>query len=288
MALGKEVRTYYEGAWHEGNLAILGAADFAMWLGNQVFDGARSFEGTAPDLALHCARIVRSAEAMGMVSPVTGEEVLEIAWEGIKKYPKEVPLYIRPMMWSKESGPVMLECDPESTGFALCIEDCPMPEPHEAALTLSPFRRPSIETALTGAKAASLYPNNSRIFTEARKRGFDNGLTRDLNGNVCETASSNIFMAKGGVVFTPVPNGTFLNGLTRQRVIQLLRADGVDVVETTLRPADFETADEVFYTANASKVMPFTRYEAREIGIGPLFERARTLYWDYAHQEARY
>ncbi len=79
---------------------------------------------------------------------------------------------------------------------------------------------------MTDAKAGSLYPNSGRMILEAKKRGFDNALVRDMNGNVVETASSNVFMVKDGVVYTPVANRTFLAGITRARVVGLLRQGG--------------------------------------------------------------
>jgi branched-chain amino acid aminotransferase len=118
---------------------------------------------------------------------------------------------------------------------------------------------------------------------EARSRGFDNCIVCDMLGNVAELANSNLFMAKDGVVFTPMPNGTFLNGITRQRVIKLMRAAGVEVVETTLRYRDFETADEIFASGNASKVVPINRIGERSLQPGPLYRQTRELYWDYAH-----
>jgi branched-chain amino acid aminotransferase len=102
-------------------------------------------------------------------------------------------------------------------------------------------------------------------------------------GNVAELATSNIFMAKGGVVFTPVANGTFLAGITRQRVIGLLRADGVTVIEKTLTYQDFKEADEIFSTGNYSKVVPVTRIDDRTLPFGPLYTKARELYWKFAH-----
>ena len=112
---------------------------------------------------------------------------------------------------------------------------------------------------------------------EARSRGFDNCVVCDMLGNVAEFANSNAFIVKEGVIFTPMPNGTFLNGITRQRVIELLRAQGVTVIETTLRYRDFETADEIFATGNASKVLPVTRIGERSLQPGPMFRKARAL-----------
>jgi branched-chain amino acid aminotransferase len=102
-------------------------------------------------------------------------------------------------------------------------------------------------------------------------------------GNVAELANSNVFIGKDGAVFTPIANGTFLAGITRKRVIGLLRDAGVTVVETVLRYADFETADEIFSTGNASKVLPITRIGERSLQPGPLYRQARALYWDFAH-----
>src|SRR3989441_12848244 len=133
------------------------------------------------------------------------------------------------------------------------------------------------------AKAGCLYPNNARALFEAHSRGFDNAIVCDMLGNVAEFATSNIFMAKDGVVFTPAPNGTFLSGITRQRVIGLLRQSSVAVVEKTLTYHDFEKADEIFSTGNYSKVVPVTRIGDRSLQFGPIYTKARELYWEFAH-----
>ena len=91
------------------------------------------------------------------------------------------------------------------------------------------------------------------------------------------------FLAKDGEVFTPIPNGTFLAGITRMRTIKLLRAAGITVHETVLRYRDFEAADEIFATGNASKAMPITRIGERALQPGPMFRKARELYWAFAH-----
>ena len=158
-----------------------------------------------------------------------------------------------------------------------------MRKPEGFSITLSRYRRPAPDTMPLDAKAGCLYPNNARALMEAQARGFANCLVCDMLGNVAELATANIFMAKDGVVLTPVPNGTFLNGITRQRVIALLRGAGVTVVETTLGYRDFATADEIFSTGNYSKVMPIVRIDDRSLQPGPLCRQARELYWDFAH-----
>ncbi len=275
--------TYFEGAWHEGNVPLWGARTHAIWLGSSVFDGARVFEGVAPDLDLHCARVNASAKTMFLKPGVSVDEWLGLTHEGMAKFPKETTLYVRPMYWAERAGPMALPPDPDSTRFALTLYDSPMRKPDGFSITLSPFRRPTLETAPVDAKAGCLYPNNARAMFEAKSRGFDNCLVRDVTGNVAELANSNVFLGKDGVVFTPIPNGTFLAGITRKRVIALLRAAGIQVVETVLGYADFETADEIFSTGNASKVLPITRIGERSLQPGPLYRKARELYWEFAH-----
>jgi branched-chain amino acid aminotransferase len=102
-------------------------------------------------------------------------------------------------------------------------------------------------------------------------------------GNVAELATANIFLAKDGVVMTPMANGSFLNGVTRQRVLKLLRADGRPTQEATLSFADFDEADEIFVVGNFGKVTPVRRIDQRDLQPGPAFRRARELYWAYAH-----
>ena len=101
-------------------------------------------------------------------------------------------------------------------------------------------------------------------------------------GNVAELATANLFMARHGVVSTPVLNGTFLDGITRGRVIELLAGDGVDVVERTITFAELMAADEIFATSNYMKILPVIRIEAREIQPGPVMGRARKLYFEFA------
>jgi len=275
--------TFFEGDWHEGNVPLWGARTHAIWLGSSVFDGARVFEGVAPDLDLHCARVNASAKAMFLKPSVAVDEWLRLAREGMAKFPADTTLYVRPMYWAERAGPMALPPDPESTRFALTLYDSPMRSPDGFSITLSPFRRPSPESAPVDAKTGCLYPNNARAMFEARSRGFDNCVVRDLVGNVAELANSNLFMAKDGVVFTPIPNGTFLAGITRMRLIGLLRDAGISVVETVLRYEDLATADEIFATGNASKVMPVNRIDDRSLQPGPLYRKARELYWEFAH-----
>ncbi|MEE4118661.1 MAG: branched-chain amino acid aminotransferase [Paracoccaceae bacterium] len=287
MAAGTDIRTYFEGRWHEGDVPVMRAGDHGAWLGTTVFDGARYVDGIAPDLDLHCARVNRSAEAL-MIAPTVGtEEMANIVWEGLKRYPTDAAVYIRPMYWALDSEYLGVLPRTGPTGFAICLEAVPMPAPDAATtLTTTQFRRPVLADNVCNAKAGCLYPNNARMLAEARAKGYGNALVADAMGNVAETATANVFMVRDGVVFTPIPNGTFLAGITRARHIANLRADGVEVVETVLTFADFRQADELFLTGNLSKVTPVTEFDGTTYTLGPVAKRARELYWDWAHSTA--
>ncbi|WP_442756758.1 branched-chain amino acid aminotransferase [Methylocystis sp. JAN1] len=278
--------TFHRGAWRDGNAPILGPRTHGAWLGSMVFDGARAFEGVTPDLDLHLARVNNSAREMLLEPALTVEDWRALVEDGLRKFPRDAQLYIRPMYWAEEGFGGGVRFEPNSTNWCLTIYEAPMPAPKGGAITLSPFRRPSAETAPVAAKASCHYANGARALIEASKRGFDNCLMRDMLGNIAEFANSNAFLAKDGVVFTPAANGTFLNGVTRRRVIGLLRADGVKVVETSLTYDDFLAADEIFSTGNFQKVAPISRIDERALDAGAMYKRARALYWDFAHSRA--
>lgn len=275
---------YVDGIWHEGNPPVMGPVSQSAWMGTSVFDGARAFRGTAPDLDLHCRRLIDSAYAMGLKPMLTACEVEDIAWEGINRFPAEAELYIRPMFYA-EDGFVVL--DPESTRFTLTLLDRPLKPPTGFSAQLSRWRRPAPDMALTEAKAGCLYPNVARAIREANAAGFDTAILLDPSSNVAEFATANLFIVKDGVVQTPVLNRTFLNGVTRRRVIQLLRDDGKAVVERTLTFDDVLGADEVFSSGNLDKILPATRIDGRSFQPGPVAKQARALYFQWAEGQTQ-
>jgi branched-chain amino acid aminotransferase len=279
--------TFFEGDWHEGNPGLMGPRTHAFWLASSVFDGARHFEGVTPDMDRHAARVNASASKLGLEPTQPVAAILDLVREGVRRFDGKTALYVRPMYWAEYEGAGSVTPDPGTTKFCLCLYEAPMPEPTGGALCVSPFRRPTLETMPTDVKTGALYPNNARAIRDAIQRGYTNALVLDMLGNVAETATSNVWIAKDGIAFTPAVNGTFLNGITRQRTIETLRAAGQPVVEGTLTVADVLAADEVFTTGNYSKVMPITKVADRVYQPGPIFRRARQLYWDFAHGRGR-
>ncbi|SFR99394.1 branched-chain amino acid aminotransferase [Yoonia litorea] len=283
MATGKNIWTYFGGRWHEGDVPVMRAADHGSWLGSTVFDGARCVNGLSPDLDLHCARVNRSAEALMLKPTVSTEDMVAIVRDGLSHYKPDAAVYIRPMYWGIDGDATAIVPQHNETGFAICLEEIPF-APESATVTLgrTRFRRPVLEDAVVNAKAGCLYPNNARMLAEVRMRGFRNALVGDAMGNVAESATSNVFIAKDGEVFTPIANGTFLAGITRSRHISNLRADGVIVHECVLSFDDVADADEVFLSGNMSKVTPVTAFEDTQYQVGPMTRRVRELYWDWA------
>lgn len=275
--------TFFDGAWHEGNPSLMGPRDHAAWLASTVFDGARTFEGVSPDLDAHCERVNNSAIALGLKPTRKTGEIVEIAQDGIAKFGKDEALYVRPMYWAQDGGRFSVPPNPDSTVFCMVVYALPMPEPAGFSVTRSSYRRPAVDMATVNAKASCLYPNSARALAEAAEKGFDNALVLDPVGHVAELATANVFMAKDGAVHTPYPNGTFLNGITRQRTIKLLEGAGVTVHQRSLTFKDFEEADEIFASGNYFKLMPVTRIQQRSLQPGPFYTKARELYWDWAH-----
>lgn len=284
MASGSNIRTYFNGQWHNSDVAVMKAADHGSWLGTTVFDGARFVDGVAPDLDAHCARVNRSAEALMITPTVDTDAMVEIVREGLSAYSASQAIYIRPMYWAVDGGEMGILPREGSTGFAVCLEEIPMAPPTATTtLTTTRFCRPTLDSAVVNAKAGCLYPNNARMMAEAKSKGYGNALVADALGNVAESASSNVFIVRDGEVFTPIPNGTFLAGITRARHMENMRADGMKVHEVVMSFDDVRAADEVFLSGNMSKLTPVTEFDGSMYKSGPVTARVRDMYWDWAH-----
>lgn len=270
--------TWWDGEWVDGSPAIMGPLTQSFMHGSTVFDGARAFARLAPDLDRHCARLMRSAEVMGLDTGLTADDVVDVALAGIKRFPPEAELYVRPALFA-EDGFLIPEGEAR---FVLTLFEVAMPAPTGFSACLSSYRRPDATMAPTEAKAACLYPNTSLALKEAKAKGFDNAVMRDGAGDVVEFGTSNLFLAKDGRAVTPAANGTFLAGVTRMRVLALLRAAGVEVEERRIAADELLAAEEVFSTGNLGKVLPVTRVEDRDFQPGPVFRTARELYFDFA------
>ena len=273
---------WHGGVWHDTEHKLLSLRDHSFWMGNAVFDGARAFDGVTPDLDAHCARAIRSAERMHLRPKVSAAELTALCREGAARFSPEDVLYIRPMFFA--TGGFLLP-EPDTTVTAIAIHRLPFPDPDGFSAAFVSQRRPRPTMAPTDAKASCLYPNVQRALIEATARGFQNAVMLGPDDSIAEFATANLMIVKDGRVRTPVPDGSFLAGITRSRVMSLLRQDGTVVEEALLSRADVTSADEVFSTGNHGKVVPVRRIEDREWPVGPVTKRARELYFDFAHSK---
>ena len=275
--------TYFKGEWAEGNVPLFGAMDHSVWLGSSVFDGARAIRGHLPDLRLHLQRVIDSATRLGLSCPLSVDEMEALTHAGVAKFPADAELYIRPLVFACDG---FLIPEPQHSGFALTLFDAPMPAFTGFSACLSTLRRPDADMAPTDAKASALYANSTRVMRAAKERGCDNAVVLDSQGAVAEFATSNLFLVTpDGTVVTPVPNGTFLAGITRARVIALLAEAGVAVEERTVAPQELDSAVEIFSTGNYGKVTPCVRYEGRTLAAGPITTLARDRYLAYSDSQ---
>ena len=276
--------TWYKNQWLSGDTAIITSTSNAVWFASSVFDGGRYYDGFAPDLDLHCARSIRSAKILGMQPKCNLDEIYDLAWQGIKKYEENIDLYIKPTFWA-DAG--FITPDIDSTQFAMDIIPMPMLKTGFSAC-LSSLRRPTPECAPTDAKASCLYTNSGLALTEARKRGFEDAVMLDMLGNISEYTTSNIFIVKDDVISTPAPNGSFLNGITRQRVIKLLNSNGYDIQECRININDLYNADEIFSTGNYAKVRHCSKFENKDMQLGRVTKLAQKLYLQYASENCEH
>ncbi|MGB1147950.1 MAG: aminotransferase class IV, partial [Alphaproteobacteria bacterium] len=144
------------------------------------------------------------------------------------------------------------------------------------------YKRPSPECAPVHAKAAGLYMICTMSKHEAEANGFNDALMVDWRGYVAECTGANIFFVKDGALHTPTPD-CFLNGITRQTVIELAEKAGVEVVERHIMPEEVSEMQEVFIVGTAAEVTPINQIGDVHYQVG---EVTRTLLTDY-HNHVR-
>jgi len=267
--------------WHSGNWSssepfVMALDDHSYWLGSTVFDGARRFRGKTPDLEAHCHRLVRSAHALGMNPKQAPEDIVRLCMQGMELLDHGGDIYIRPAMHLRGSQNI-IGFDPSSVELTVSLvgSDTPYMKPFTACFV--PYRRPDADMAINDAKSASLYPHSLRAIGYAKRAGFDNAILCDSSGNVAEFASANIFIVSEGLVKTPRLSGSFLAGITRERVISLLKPD-LDVLEVDISTDDVLSADEIFLTGNFSQIQPCVAVDGVRLGDNPLTRRISDAY----------
>jgi branched-chain amino acid aminotransferase len=265
--------------WRDANIHVL---THGLHYASCVFEGERVYGGNIFKLREHTERLFNSAKILGFEIPYTGEEIDQACIDSCAEN-GIVDGYVRPIAWrgSEEMG-----VSAHNTKIHVAIAVWPWPSyfSPEARLrgirlTTTQWRRPSPDTAPVHAKASGLYMICTMSKHEAEDKGFDDALMLDWEGRVAESTGSNIFLVMpDGKIHTPTPD-CFLNGITRQTVIELARKRGYEIVERRIMPDELALAREIFVTGTAAEVTPVGGIDSYKFTVG---EITKALMADYS------
>jgi len=272
---------WYDGQmvdWREANLHLL---THALHYASSVFEGERVYSGNIFKLREHSDRLINSAKIMGFKIPYTVNEIDAACIQACEAN-NIVDGYVRPIAWR---GSEMMGVSAQDTTIHLAIAVWAWPsyfspEARNKGISLktSPWRRPPPDTAPVHAKAAGLYMICTMSKHDAEKAGYDDALMLDWRGYVVEGTGANFFMiTQDNVINTPPPD-CFLNGITRQTVIQLAKDRGYKIVERHVQPEELKNAHEIFVTGTAAEVTPVGKIDDLEYEVG---EITKVLRGDY-------
>lgn len=236
-----------------------------------VFEGERAYKGKIFKSEEHTKRLFRSAEIVGIKIPYSQSQINEAKDELIKKMNFE-DCYVRPIAWrgSQQMGISTAKSD-INVAIAVWndwasyfkIED------RKAGLRLitSPWKRPSPDTAPCEAKASGPYVICTMSKEFAEEKGYHDALMLDYRGYVAEGTGANIFFIKGKEIHTPIPD-CFLNGITRQTVIEMVTEQGFNITERHIKPEEISNFDEAFLTGTAAEITPIQSIDDIKFNTG--------------------
>ena len=264
--------------WRDAKIHIL---SHALHYASSVFEGVRTYGGNIFKLTEHSQRLLDSAKLLGFKIPYSLDEINEACIKTCKAN-KIIDGYIRPLAWR---GSEMMAISAQATTIHLSVATWKWPSyftPESRMkgirLKTAPWKRPSAETEPVHAKAAGLYMICTLSKHAVEADGYDDALMLDWRGQVAETTGANIFLFMGdGKLHTPTPD-CFLNGITRQTVIELAKARDIEVLERAIMPEELADAKEVFITGTAAEVTPVGEIDEHKYIPG---EVCKTLMEDY-------
>ena len=263
--------------WRETKVHVL---THGLHYASAVFEGVRSYNGKIFKLEEHTKRLFHSANTLGFELPFSESELNTASYEVLKAN-NIADGYLRPVAWR---GSEMMGVSAQQTKIHVAIAAWQWPSyfSPEARmkgirLKTTKWRRPSPETEPVHSKAAGLYMICTMSKHEAEAEGFDDALMLDYRGRVAEATGANIFLLIDGKLHTPDPD-CFLNGITRQTVINLASARGLDVVERAIMPEEVGDAKEVFLTGTAAEVTPVGIIDDHSFQVGEVTQHMMSDY----------
>lgn len=263
--------------WRDAKIHYL---THALHYGTQVFEGERAYNGKIFKETLHSERLIRSADTIHMEMHYSPAEINEIKREVLKANKLE-NAYIRAAAWR---GAEQMGIDVAGTQTHMAVAAWEWgsyfdPSVREKGISLQSthWRKPAPNMAPTEAKTASLYNLSCIVKIEVKKAGYTDALMLDYEGYVAESTGANIFLIKDGVLHTPIAD-RFLNGLTRQTVIQLAKDMGIPVEERRIKPEELDDFEEIFLTGSAAELTAVGKIDERLYAVGPITKRLQAAY----------
>lgn len=249
---------WFNGEFVEWGDATVHVLTHGLHYASSVFEGERAYGGEIFKLQEHTERLFFSAEELGFEIPYTIEEINQACRDTLEKQGLK-DAYIRPVAW-RGSEMMGVSAQSNKINVAIAIWEWPSyfaPEERIKGIRLdrAKFRRPDPATIPCFAKAAGLYMICTLSKHAAEENGYADALMLDYRGHVAEATGANVFFIKDGVIHTPTPD-CFLNGITRQTVIDLAKARQIEVIERTIMPEEMADFEECFLTGTAAEVTP--------------------------------
>ncbi|MCY3879744.1 MAG: branched-chain amino acid aminotransferase [Rhodobacteraceae bacterium] len=256
--------------WREAQVHIL---THAMHYASSVFEGERSYGGVIFESRKHSERLLASAEALQIPVHYSIDEI-ETAKQSVMAANGLSDAYVRPIAWraSGEDMGVTASRNPSRLAIAAWKWGAYYGDDAKfrgAKLDLSKWKRPNPETIPCHAKAAGLYMICTISKQEAEAKGCSDSMMLDYRGYVAEATGANVFFVKDGEVHTPLPD-CFLNGITRQAVLQLLKDRQVRIHERHILPSEMEGFEQCWLTGTAAEVTPVGQIGDYHFEVGAL------------------
>ena len=264
--------------WRDARVHVL---THALHYASSVFEGERCYDGKIFKGHEHSLRLIESARLLDMQSPYTAEEI-DAAKEAVLNANGFKDAYVRAVMW-RGSGPDMgVSAARNPVRMAVAAWEWGSyygdAKWQGAKLDIAKWKRPSPETIPTAAKAAGLYMICTMSKHAAEAKGCSDALFMDWEGYVAEATGANVFFVKDGEVHTPLAD-RFLNGITRQTIVQLLKDQGVTVHERRITPDEVKEFQECFLTGTAAEVTPVAQIgEDWHVQVGPVTRKIAETY----------
>nr|WP_246723533.1 branched-chain amino acid aminotransferase [Rhizobium sp. ARZ01] len=253
-----EGQIWFNGAFVDWKDAKIHVLTHGLHYASAVFEGERAYGGRIFKLTEHNRRLHRSAEILGFKIPYSVEELDAASIELLKRQGFS-EAYARPIAW-RGSEMMGVAAQNNRINVAIAIWQWgsyfnPAEKLKGIRLDIAEYRRPDPNTAPCESKAAGLYMICTISKHAAEAKGYADAMMLDYRGQVAEATGANIFFVKDGVIHTPKPD-CFLNGITRQTVIELAKRRGYQVVERAIMPEELSIFSECFLTGSAAEVTP--------------------------------